>query len=87
MGVSLRRCPSLFQMIRWFSCLDRVYPSIRKAEAFCSFAGRLRRIVGVRSQLTVHPVTQPGLSLADAARRLGVSTSGIAKILARAEGK
>jgi len=30
-------------------------------------------------------VTQVGLSLADAARQLGVSTSGIAKAVARAE--
>jgi len=30
-------------------------------------------------------VTQLGLSLADAARQLGVSTSGIAKAVARAE--
>jgi predicted DNA-binding protein (UPF0251 family) len=39
----------------------------------------------VRSELAVHLVTQLGLSLADAARQLGVSTSGIAKAVARAE--
>jgi predicted transcriptional regulator len=36
----------------------------------------------VRAQLAVHLVTQLGLSLADAARSLGVSTSGIAKAVA-----
>ncbi len=46
---------------------------------------RRRRIATVRSQLAVHLVTQLGLSLADAARCLGVSTSGIAKTLTRAE--
>ena len=35
--------------------------------------------------LAVHLVTQLGLSLADTARQLGVSTSGIAKAVARAE--
>jgi REP element-mobilizing transposase RayT len=48
---------------------------------------RRRRVVALRSQLAIHLVTQLGLSLADAARRLGVSTSGIAKTLARAEEK
>ena len=46
---------------------------------------RRRRIAAVRSELAVHLVTQLGLSLADAARQLGVSTSGIAKAVARAE--
>ena len=46
---------------------------------------RRRRIAAVRSELAVHLVTHLGLSLADAARQLGVSTSGIAKALARAE--
>jgi REP element-mobilizing transposase RayT len=46
---------------------------------------RRRRIAAVRSELAVHLVTQLGLSLADVARQLGVSTSGIAKALARAE--
>ena len=46
---------------------------------------RRRRIAAVRSQLAVHLVTQLGLSLADAARQLGISTSGIAKAIARAE--
>jgi len=49
--------------------------------------GSRRRIVAVRSQLALHLVTQLGLSLADAARYLGVSTSGIARTLARAEEK
>jgi putative transposase len=38
-----------------------------------------------RADLAVHLVTQLGLSLADTARQLGVSTSGITKALARAE--
>jgi hypothetical protein len=46
---------------------------------------RRRRIASVRGALAVHLVTQVGLSLADAARQLGVSTSGIAKAVARAE--
>ena len=45
--------------------------------------GRIRS--AVRAHLAVHLVTQCGLSLADAARQLGVSTSGIAKAVARAE--
>ncbi|HSB70193.1 MAG TPA: hypothetical protein VLT62_12745 [Candidatus Methylomirabilis sp.] len=47
--------------------------------------GRRRRLSAVRAQLAVHLVTRLGLSLADAARHLGVSTSGIAKAVARAE--
>jgi REP element-mobilizing transposase RayT len=47
--------------------------------------GRRRRLSAVRAQLAVHLVTRLGLSLADAARLLGVSTSGIAKAVARAE--
>ena len=47
--------------------------------------GRRRQISAVRAHLAVHLVTQCGLSLADAARQLGVSTSGIAKAVARAE--
>jgi len=46
---------------------------------------RRRRIAAVRAHLAVHLVTQLGLSLADTARQLGVSTSGIAKAVARAE--
>jgi hypothetical protein len=46
---------------------------------------RRRRIAAVRSKLAVPLVTQLGLSLADAARQLGVSTSGVAKAVARAE--
>jgi hypothetical protein len=46
---------------------------------------RRHRIAAVRSALTVYLVTQLGLSLAEVARQLGVSTSGIAKALARAE--
>ena len=46
---------------------------------------RRRRIAAVRGALAVHLVTQVGLSLADAARHLGVSTSGIAKAVTRAE--
>jgi predicted DNA-binding protein (UPF0251 family) len=46
---------------------------------------RRRRIAAVGAHLAVHLVIQLGLSLADTARKLGVSTSGIAKALARAE--
>jgi len=46
---------------------------------------RRRQIAAVRSTLAVHLVTQLGLSLADVARQLGVSTSGIAKAVARAD--
>lgn len=46
---------------------------------------RRRRIATVRGLLAVHLVTQIGLSLAEAARQLGVSTSGIAKAVARVE--
>jgi hypothetical protein len=46
---------------------------------------RRRRIAALRSQLAVHLVTGLGLSLAETARQLGVSTSGIAKAVARAE--
>jgi putative transposase len=46
---------------------------------------RRRRIAAVRAELAVHLVSQLGLSLADTARLLGVSTSGIAKTVARAE--
>ena len=49
--------------------------------------GRRRRLSAVRARLAVRLVTQLGLSLAEAARPLGVSTSGIAKVLARAEQK
>jgi hypothetical protein len=46
---------------------------------------RRRRIAAVRVPLAVHLVTQLGLSLADTARQLGMSTSGIAKAVMRAE--
>ena len=46
---------------------------------------RRRRIAAVRARLAVYLVTRLGLSLAEAARQLGVSTSGIAKAVARAE--
>jgi len=46
---------------------------------------RWRRIAAVRGALAVQLVIQVGLSLADAARQLGVSTSGIAKAVTRAE--
>jgi REP element-mobilizing transposase RayT len=44
---------------------------------------RRRPVVAVRGALVRHLVTRLGLSLADAARQLGVSTSGIAKALDR----
>ncbi len=46
---------------------------------------RRRRVAAVRRDLAVELVTRLGLSLAEAARQLGISTSGIAKALARAE--
>jgi hypothetical protein len=46
---------------------------------------RRRRIAAVRARLAVDLVTRLGLSLAETARQLGVSTSGIAKAVARAE--
>jgi REP element-mobilizing transposase RayT len=46
---------------------------------------RRRRVAGVRAALAVHLVTRLGLSLAEAARQLGISTSGVAKAVARAE--
>jgi hypothetical protein len=46
---------------------------------------RRRRIAAVRRDLAVALVTRLGLSLAEAARQLGISTSGIAKAVARAE--
>jgi predicted transcriptional regulator len=49
--------------------------------------GRRRRLSTVRVRLAVRLVTQLGLSLAEAARHLGVSTSGLAKAAARVEGK
>jgi hypothetical protein len=49
--------------------------------------GRRRNVARVRAKLAQQLVGDYGISLADAARRLGVSTSGIAKVLARALGK
>ena len=49
--------------------------------------GRRRRLSAVRARLAVRLVTQLGLSLAEAARHLGVSTSGLAKVVMRAERK
>ncbi len=49
--------------------------------------GRRRQLSAVRAHLAVHLVTRLGLSLADAARHLGVSTSGMAKAVARAGAK
>ncbi len=46
---------------------------------------RRRRVAVVRTVLAVYLVTELGLSLADAARQLGVSTSGISKAVARGE--
>jgi hypothetical protein len=46
---------------------------------------RRRRIATLRAELAVQCVTRLGLSLAEAARQLGVSTSGIAKAVGRAE--
>jgi chromosomal replication initiation ATPase DnaA len=46
---------------------------------------RRKRVAAVRARLAVHLVTRLGLPLADLARQLGVSTSGIAKAVGRAE--
>ena len=48
------------------------------------FGGRRRSVAKVRATLVRHLVSDYGITLADAARRLGVSTSGIAKVLGRA---
>jgi hypothetical protein len=47
--------------------------------------GRRRRLSAVRAQRAVHLVTQLGLSLAEAARHLGVSISALARAVTRAE--
>jgi putative transposase len=49
--------------------------------------GRRRRLSAVRSCLALRLVTHLGLSLAEAARHLGVSTSALARTMARAEEK
>jgi hypothetical protein len=46
---------------------------------------RRRPLARLRAVLAVRAVEEWGLSLADAARELGVSTSGIAKAVARAK--
>jgi len=48
------------------------------------FGGRRRSVAKVRAKLARQLVSDYGITLADAARRLGVSTSGIARILERA---
>ena len=45
--------------------------------------GRRGAVSGVRSRLALEMVREYGFSLAETARRLGVSTSGIAKLLLR----
>jgi putative transposase len=47
------------------------------------FGGRRRSVAKVRAELARQLVGDYGITLAEAARRLGVSTSGIAKILGR----
>ena len=49
--------------------------------------GRRRRVSAGRRHLAVHLVPRPGLSCAEAARQLGVSPSGIAKAVARADAR
>jgi predicted transcriptional regulator len=49
--------------------------------------GRRRGVARVRAKLAQQLVGDYGISLAAAARRLGVSTSGIARVLERASGK
>jgi hypothetical protein len=46
--------------------------------------GRRRTVAKVRAQLARQLVGEYGVTLAEAARRLGVSTSGIAKVFERA---
>ncbi len=45
--------------------------------------GRRQPVATVRAELAVGLVTELGLSFAEAARHLGISTSGVAKILRR----
>jgi len=45
--------------------------------------GRRQPAATVRAKLAVALVTELGVSLAESARHLGISTSGIAKILSR----
>lgn len=45
---------------------------------------RRKPVAEVRARIAVHLVTRLGLPLAEAARHLGVSTSGIAKVITRA---
>jgi len=45
--------------------------------------GRRQPVATVRAKLAVALVTELGVSLAESARHLGISTSGIAKILSR----
>jgi REP element-mobilizing transposase RayT len=49
--------------------------------------GRRRPLSAVRARLAMRLLTQLGLSLAEAARHLGVSTSAMARALMRAEGE
>lgn len=46
--------------------------------------GQRRRVSTVRREIATKLVTALGLSLADVARQVGVSTSGISKVLTRA---
>jgi hypothetical protein len=48
------------------------------------FGGRRRSVAKVRAKLARQLVGDYGATLAEAARRLGVSTSGIAKVFERA---
>ena len=47
------------------------------------FGGRRRSVAKVRAELARQLVSAYGITLADAARRLGVSTSGIARVVGR----
>ena len=47
---------------------------------------RLRQVSKVRVELAYRLTSELGLSLAETARLLGVSTSGVAKILSRRSG-
>jgi len=67
------------------TCLRRRCREARVGLAELQLGSRRGRVAAVRAELAVDLVTHLGLSLAETARHLGVSTSGVAKALARVE--
>jgi putative transposase len=67
------------------ACIRHQCQEAQLGLAELQMGSRRRRIAAVRATLALHLVSQLGLSLADTARQLGVSTSGVAKAVARAE--